>query len=173
MMMSSHHSVAKKKKITTDEISPDGFKAPLGGHGGMQCARRVALGSPARLTEDRAETGCTESPLCGERPKQRGQCPEVSRGMAARWEKFHGSDSRVLMLENAQCHGGSESKPAPLHMPVAKPCSPNRAGGAGCPLLSVPSYPGVDLSLGSRDRVQCSGELLQKCSLQTYFQRQS
>lgn len=107
MTMSSHHSVAKKKKkVTTDEISPAGLKAPLGGYGGAgppQCACRVALGSPARLTEDRAETGCRESPLCGKRPKQRGQCPEVSRGMAAGWEKLHGSDSRVLMLENAQC----------------------------------------------------------------------
>lgn len=102
-MMSSHHSVAKKKKITTDEISPSGFKAPLGGYGGMQCACRMALGSPARLTEDRAETGCRESPVCGERPKQCGQRLEVSRGMAAGWEKLHGSDSRVLMLENAQC----------------------------------------------------------------------
>lgn len=57
-MMSPHHSVDKKKKVTTDEISPAGLKAPLGGYGGagpLQWACRVALDSAARLAEDRSE----------------------------------------------------------------------------------------------------------------------
>lgn len=68
-------------------------------------------------------------------------------------------------------HGGGESEPAPLHESAAKPCLLNRAGDAGCPLLSVPPYPGVDPSHGGRGRAECSGERFQTCLLQAYFQR--
>lgn len=68
-MMSSHHSVAEKKKVvTTDEISPADLKAPLGGSGGagpLQWACRVALGSSARLQRTgQRGPGWGESPLC-------------------------------------------------------------------------------------------------------------